>query len=204
MLKLHFWQCSRWHARRDTLSKHSHGTLPSIILFIYSLLQALNVLIVCLCACRFSQQRFERAMVGTVEAPCSSSSASTSSWRHRLGRTATAGSGDKDESDDDSAGQTDNSSSSIDRQLLQQPYLQTVVQHLRQTGALGPSAAAAAASDATNSSSSSSGGRGRGAKRGAARSLLEAHTAVFQAALDLELQEEWSEAEQRLQVKIPS
>lgn len=53
------------------------------------------------------------------------------------------------------------------------------------------------------SSSSSSGGgssRGRGAKRAAARSLLESHSAVFHAALDLELQDEWREAEERLQV----
>uniref|UniRef100_A0A383VFK2 AAA+ ATPase domain-containing protein n=1 Tax=Tetradesmus obliquus TaxID=3088 RepID=A0A383VFK2_TETOB len=156
----------------------------------------------------FSQQRFERAMVGTLEAPSSSSSSSSSSsnssWRQRLSRAAAASSDDEDDGDTDGAGQAD-SSSSIDRQLLQQPYLQTVVQQLRQTGALGPTAggaaAAAAAGDAGNSSSSSSssGGRGRGAKRGAARSLLEAHSAVFQAALDLELQEEWGEAEQRLQ-----
>ena len=70
--------------------------------------------------------------------------------------------------------------------------------------ALGPSAASKAgvAVDNANCRFSSSGGRGRGAKRGAARSLLEAHTAVFQAALDLELQEEWGEAEQRLQVSM--
>jgi hypothetical protein len=82
--------------------------------------------------------------------------------------------------------------------------LQTVVQHLRQTSALGDKAATANNSNtsSSDSSSSSSSGRGRGAKRGAARSLLEAHTAVFQAALDLELQEEWSEAEQRLQVSV--
>jgi hypothetical protein len=75
---------------------------------------------------------------------------------------------------------------------------------LRQTGALDDKAATPSSSSNGGSSSStessSSSGRGRGAKRGAARSLLEAHTAVFQAALDLELQEEWSEAEQRLQV----
>jgi hypothetical protein len=139
-------------------------------------------------------------MVGTLEAP--SSSSSSSNWRQRLSRAAASGSDDEDDDDNgvDAVARADgSSSSSIDRKLLQQPYLQTVVQHLRQTGALGPAAAAAVqASDA--SSSSSSGGRGRGAKRGAARSLLEAHSAVFQAALDLELQEEWSEAEQRLQV----
>ncbi|GBF93852.1 hypothetical protein Rsub_06851 [Raphidocelis subcapitata] len=42
-------------------------------------------------------------------------------------------------------------------------------------------------------------GRGRGAKRGAARDLLEAYVAAFGAALDFELQEEWAEAEARLQ-----
>jgi len=66
------------------------------------------------------------------------------------------------------------------------PFTDVVLQHL------------AGSSDATPGSSSSS--RGRGAKRAAARSLLEAHTTVFQSALDLELQEEWQEAEERLQV----
>lgn len=52
----------------------------------------------------------------------------------------------------------------------------------------------------SNSSSSGGKGRGRGAKRAASRALMEAHTAAFSAALDLELQEEWAEAEQRLKV----
>lgn len=46
----------------------------------------------------------------------------------------------------------------------------------------------------------SSQGRGRGARKEAARTLLEAHTGIFQAALDLELQQEWQEAEERLKV----
>lgn len=41
-------------------------------------------------------------------------------------------------------------------------------------------------------------GRGRGARRGAARTLMEAYVASFGAALDLELEEEWAEAERRL------
>jgi hypothetical protein len=43
-------------------------------------------------------------------------------------------------------------------------------------------------------------GRGRGARKEAARTLLEAHTGIFQSALDLELQQEWQEAEERLKV----
>lgn len=49
----------------------------------------------------------------------------------------------------------------------------------------------------------SGGGRGRGAKKAVARDLVDAHTVVFQAALDLELQQEWQEAEERLQVGSP-
>lgn len=67
------------------------------------------------------------------------------------------------------------------------PYAEVVSAHLKQQQA------------ASNNSSSSS-GRGRGAKKAASRDLLEAHTAVFQAALDLELQQEWQEAEERLKV----
>jgi hypothetical protein len=149
-------------------------------------------------------------MVGTLEAPSSSSSSSSgTSWRQRLNRAAAANNGeDNDDHDIDDARQADGSSSGIDRRLLQQPYLQTVVQHLRQTGALADKATTASNGSSSGSGSSSndigssSSGRGRGAKRGVARSLLEAHTSVFQAALDLELQEEWSEAEQRLQVSI--
>lgn len=73
-----------------------------------------------------------------------------------------------------------------------QPYVRTVVEHLKRTDANSGSS-----SSSTGSSGSS---RGRGAKRAAARGLLECHSAVFQAALDLELQEEWREAEERLQV----
>ncbi|KXZ45751.1 hypothetical protein GPECTOR_51g737 [Gonium pectorale] len=42
------------------------------------------------------------------------------------------------------------------------------------------------------------GGRGRGAKRGALRGLLAAYQRVWCKALDLELQEEWVESEERL------
>lgn len=73
------------------------------------------------------------------------------------------------------------------------PYIEVVTAHLKQHKPAG--------NDNNSSSSSSGGGRGRGAKKAAARSLLEAHTAVFQAALDLELQQEWSEAEDRLKVQ---
>jgi len=66
------------------------------------------------------------------------------------------------------------------------PYVEVVTDHLKHAG--------------SSSSSSGSSGRGRGAKKAAARTLLEAHTAVFQAALDLELQQEWQEAEERLKV----
>jgi hypothetical protein len=69
------------------------------------------------------------------------------------------------------------------------PYVEVVTEHLKQQKPAGD-----------GSGSGSSGGRGRGAKKAAARSLLESHTAVFQAALDLELQEEWNEAEERLKV----
>lgn len=86
---------------------------------------------------------------------------------------------------------------------------------------LRPSAAAAAAADgaaageydslrpyvevvkdhmAQQQDSANSQGRGRGARKEAARTLLEAHTGIFQAALDLELQQEWQEAEERLKV----
>jgi hypothetical protein len=68
------------------------------------------------------------------------------------------------------------------------PYVEVVTQHLKQQQGAG---------DAAGSS-----GRGRGAKKAASRSLLEAHTAVFQAALDLELQQEWQEAEERLKVRV--
>lgn len=69
------------------------------------------------------------------------------------------------------------------------PYVEVVTEHLKLHKSAGD-----------GSGGSSSGGRGRGAKKAAARSLLESHTAVFQAALDLELQQEWTEAEERLKV----
>jgi hypothetical protein len=69
------------------------------------------------------------------------------------------------------------------------PFLAAVAAHLASKGA-----------DSSGGSGSGS-GRGRGAKRGAARALLEEYVAVFGLALDLELQEEWEEAEQRLEVR---
>lgn len=66
------------------------------------------------------------------------------------------------------------------------PFTPVVVDHMK-------------GKSATNEESGSS-GRGRGAKRGAARALLESYVSVFGLALDLELEEEWEEAEQRLQV----
>ncbi|KAG2453966.1 hypothetical protein HYH02_001012 [Chlamydomonas schloesseri] len=49
-----------------------------------------------------------------------------------------------------------------------------------------------------SSSSSKVKTRGRGAKRGALRALLGSYTSVWCRALDLELQEEWQESEERL------
>ncbi|KAI8470873.1 MAG: putative DNA helicase [Monoraphidium minutum] len=66
-------------------------------------------------------------------------------------------------------------------------FVDVVVDHMA-----GGGGAAAAAQDGGS-------GRGRGAKRGAARSLMEAYVAAFGAGLDLELEEEWAEAEQRLE-----
>jgi hypothetical protein len=74
-----------------------------------------------------------------------------------------------------------------------QPYVQVVCEHLKQQHT---------PAGASGSNSSTSSGRGRGAKKAAARNLLEAHSAVFQAALDLELQQEWTEAEDRLKVSF--
>lgn len=65
------------------------------------------------------------------------------------------------------------------------PYVEVVTQHLKQQ---------------QQGAGEGSSGRGRGAKKAASRGLLESHTAVFQAALDLELQQEWQEAEDRLKV----
>jgi hypothetical protein len=75
------------------------------------------------------------------------------------------------------------------------PFVETVTAHLSGGG-----------SDSSGGSSSSGkardgSGRGRGAKRGAARALMESYVEVFGAALDLEFEEEWEEAEQRLQVR---
>jgi hypothetical protein len=42
------------------------------------------------------------------------------------------------------------------------------------------------------------GGRGRGRKKGSLMDLLGLHSTYFEAALDLEFQEEWQESEARM------
>jgi hypothetical protein len=126
---------------------------------------------------RVAKQRLERAV--TVRGPVSDAAASGGSTHDRLNSPAAA----------KAATPGKPSPEADQRQLV--PFVDVVVQHLKGINNVA----------GQGSSSSSSGStRGRGAKRAAARSLLEAHTDVFQAALDLELQEEWQEAEDRLQV----